>query len=485
MTEDPALIQQIIHKHVHDVRNSINSLNLQAVLLEDQGTDPEVAATLTGIRAELTRLEATMKALQLKFSEPQPSTVADDDLTQLPKQQTAPARERKSKLPTPQPDAVKHAGITAPETVLIIDDQAQNLQLIGTVLSMLGYKVIPASSGEAAFALLTANTPDLILLDMQMPGMNGIEVCLKLKTKACWADIPIIFLSAADDKNLIVQALECGGVDYVTKPFNKAELLSRVRTHLALKRAREQLRDLAEDKDELLGLLAHDLGNDLTGLHLNAVALERQLDTIPALCAPLVVNIVRSTKTVTTFVQEFLANQSAERVQVQAQPLDLRAILEAAVERQAAVAAAKQITFLVELPEHPILANADQEGVPRVLDNLLSNAIKFSPAGSRVTITAGVGPLDWTHFSVRDEGPGFTAEDQEKMFRRYGRLSASPTAGEHSTGLGLSIVKRLVDAMKGRIIVESKAGAGACITINLPAALTERKRDGLPREAIN
>ena len=485
MTEDPALIQQIIHKHVHDVRNSINSLNLQAVLLEDQGTDPEVAATLTGIRAELTRLEATMKALQLKFSEPQPSTVADDDLTQLPKQQTAPARERKSKLPTPQPDAVKHAGITAPETVLIIDDQAQNLQLIGAVLSMLGYKVIPASSGEAAFALLTANTPDLILLDMQMPGMNGIEVCLKLKTKACWADIPIIFLSAADDKNLIVQALECGGVDYVTKPFNKAELLSRVRTHLALKRAREQLRDLAEDKDELLGLLAHDLGNDLTGLHLNAVALERQLDTIPALCAPLVVNIVRSTKTVTTFVQEFLANQSAERVQVQAQPLDLRAILEAAVERQAAVAAAKRITFLVELPEHPILANADQEGVPRVLDNLLSNAIKFSPAGSRVTITAGVGPLDWTHFSVRDEGPGFTAEDQEKMFRRYGRLSASPTAGEHSTGLGLSIVKRLVDAMKGRIIVESKAGAGACITINLPAALTERKRDGLPREAIN
>jgi len=106
-----------------------------------------------------------------------------------------------------------------------------------------------------------------------------------------------------------------------------------------------------------------------------------------------------------------------------------------------------------------------------VLDNLLSNAIKFSPADSRVTLTADVGPLEWTHFSVRDEGPGFTAEDQEKMFRRYGRLSARPTAGEHSTGLGLSIVKRLVDAMKGRIIVESKAGAGACITINLPATL--------------
>ena len=471
MTEDPVLIQHIIHKHVHDVRNSINSLDLQAVLLEDQGTDPEVAATLKGMRAELTQLEATVKALQFKFSGPQPRTLTDDDLTQLPKQQTTPARERKSKLLTPQPDAVKHASITAPETVLIIDDQAQNLQLISTVLSILGYKVISASSGEAAFALLTATTPDLILLDMQMPGMNGIEVCRKLKAKACWVDIPIIFLSAADDKNLIVQALECGGVDYVTKPFNKAELLSRVRTHLALKHAREQLRGLAEDKDELLGLLTHDLGNDLAGLHLNAVALERQLDTIPALCAPLVVNIVQSTQTMTTFVQEFLANQSGERIHILPQTLDLRAVLQVAVERHAIVAATKLITLLVELPDYPILANADREGLLRVLDNLLSNAIKFSPAESRVTLTADVGPLEWTHFSVRDEGPGFTAEDQEKMFRRYGRLSARPTAGEHSTGLGLSIVKRLVDAMKGRIIVESKAGAGACITINLPATL--------------
>ncbi len=473
MIDDPALIQQIIHKHVHDVRNSINSLGLQAVLLEDQGTDPEVAATLKGMRAEMNQLEATVKALQVKFTEPQPSTVEDVDLTQVSKQQPSAARGRKPKLLIPQPDAVNLAGITASETVLIIDDQAQNLQLIGTVLSMLGYKVVPASSGEAAFGLLTANTPDLILLDMNMPGMNGIEVCRKLKSKGCWADIPIIFLSAADDKNLIVQALECGGVDYVTKPFNKAELLSRVRTHLALKRAREQLRDLAEDKDELLGLLAHDLGNDLAGLHLNAVALERQLDTIPARCAPLVSNIVRSTKTVTTFVQEFLANQSAERIQVLAEPLDIRAILEAAVERHAISVEAKRITLLLELPDHPILANADHEGVPRVLDNLLSNAIKFSPAGSRVTLSAGVGSSESAHFSVRDEGPGFTAEDQRKMFRRYGRLSAKPTDGEHSTGLGLSIVKRLVDAMKGRIVVESKVGAGACITVTLPAGEIE------------
>ena len=477
MTDDPTRIQKIIRQHVHDVRNSINNLDLQAVLLEDLGTDPEAAATLKGMRAEFTQLEAVVKALQSQFVGPQPGTTTAEDSMQLREPQILPVEETGEtetqvvKPPTPPEDTVDRAGIKAPETVLIIDDQAQNLQVIGTVLSAAGYEVIRAGSGEAALALLPACTPDLILLDMQMPGMNGIEVCLKLKAKARWADIPVIFLSAANDKNTIVQALECGGVDYVTKPFNKAELLSRVRTHLALKRAREQLRDLAEDKDELLGLLTHDLGNDLTGLHLNAVALERQLDTIPALCAPLVVNIVRSTQTVTTFVQEFLTNQSADRILVLAEPLDIRAILQDAVERHTLVAETKRITLFVELPEHPLCAHADQDALPRVLDNLLTNAIKFSPAGSCVTLSAGEGPLEWAHFSVCDEGPGFTAADKKKMFSRYGRLSARPTAGEHSTGLGLSIVKRLVEAMKGRIIVESKAGAGACITVNLPAAL--------------
>ena len=479
MTDDPTGIQQIIHQHVHDVRNSINSLDLQAVLLEDLGTDREVAATLKGMRAEFTQLEATVKALQSKFAEPQPGTLPADDLTQLRKSQIAPVGGRgevetrgiRPRPPTPQRGAVDLASITAPETVLIIDDQAQNLQIIGTVLTIVGYEVIHASSGEAAFALLAASTPDLILLDMHMPGMNGIEVCRKLKAKACWADIPIIFLSAADDKNLIVAALECGGVDYVTKPFNKAELLSRVRTHLALKRAREQLRDLTEEKDELLGLLTHDLGNDLAGLHLNAIVLEKQLGNIPPHCAASLSNIVRSVEVITAFVQEFLANQAAERIQVQLEPLDIRVILKEVVERHAILAEAKKITLVAELPDYPFYAHADQEGLPRVLDNLLSNAVKFSPIGSSVTIIAGVGPLEWTHFSVRDEGPGFTAEDQEKMFRRYGRLSAKPTAGEHSTGLGLSIVKRLVETMKGRIIVESKAGEGACITVTLPAAL--------------
>ena len=356
------------------------------------------------------------------------------------------------------------------ETILIIDDQEQNLQLLGTLVSEIGHEVITATSGRQAFELLETHTPALILLDVLMPEMNGIEVCRKIKEDARWKDVPVIFLSAADDKSLIVEALECGGVDYVTKPFNKAELLARVSTHLALRRAREDLRHLAEDKDELLGILTHDFGNHLAGIHLNATVLEWHLDAIPVPDAPLVLNIVRSTELMTAFVTEFLANQSAGRIQIEAAPFDLRTVLEEVAERYAVVARAKKVTLVVELPEHPIHACADDEALALVLDNLLSNAGKFSPIETTVTLTAGVGPQEWVHITIRDEGPGFIAEDQEKMFRRYARLSAWPTSGEPSTGLGLFIVKRLVEAMNGRVEVYSKGGAGASITVRLPAA---------------
>lgn len=360
------------------------------------------------------------------------------------------------------------------ETVLIIDDQEQNLQLIGTVLSMTGYEIILASSGEKAFDRLEARVPDLILLDVMMPDMNGIDVCRKIKADGRWSEIPIIFLSAVDDKNLIVEALECGGVDYVIKPFNKAELITRVRTHLALKQARESLRHLAEDKDELLGILTHDLQNHLAGISMSATVLWEQIEDLPPNCKTLVGNISKSTERIISFVVEFLANQSAERLSVIPEPLDIKDSLEYTVSRYEPMASAKGIVLTLEVPISPVYALADQEALARLLDNLVSNALKFSPNGRQVIIRAGTGPADRIHFSVQDEGPGFTVEDEGKMFRRYGRLSARPTGGEPSTGLGLSIVKRLVDAMSGHISVESKPGQGTLFTVRLPAAPTGR-----------
>src|SRR6185295_6783354 len=145
------------------------------------------------------------------------------------------------------------------------------------------------------------------------PGMDGVEVCRRIRENPEWKDIPIIFLSAADDKELIVRALEAGGVDFVTKPFNHAEMLSRVRTHLTLKLARDRLKQLAEDKDELLGILAHDLKNHLGGMQMSANLLrERMTQLNDSKPAQLCDNICHSTGQLLAFVKEFLANSAAD-----------------------------------------------------------------------------------------------------------------------------------------------------------------------------
>lgn len=353
-------------------------------------------------------------------------------------------------------------------TILIVDDQEQNLKVVGTVLTMTGYEVIPASSGVQALKRLEVQLPDLILLDVLMPDMDGLEVCREIKANAVLAEIPIIFLSAADDKNLIVQALETGGVDYVTKPFNKAELLTRVRTHLALKHARDQLRYLAEDKDELLGIMAHDLKNHLAGMRMSAGLLQSRGAELPEKCVTMVENIVQSTDSMIAFVREFLANQSAERLQLRREPVDLGMVIKGSVARHEAMAVVKGIEMRVELGEEPVVALADKEAVTRVLDNLVSNALKFTPAGGVLWLSAVDEPGPWVQMVVRDDGPGFSVADEEKMFRRYARLSARPTGGEPSTGLGLSIVKRLIEGMRGMVSLNKEVERGSCFVIKLP-----------------
>ncbi|MDB6069386.1 MAG: response regulator receiver sensor signal transduction histidine kinase [Verrucomicrobiales bacterium] len=348
-----------------------------------------------------------------------------------------------------------------PETILVIDDQEQNIRLVGALLSMAGYEVIPATGAEQAFRRLAVHLPDLILLDLLMPDIDGLEVCRRLKADPRWSALPVIFLSASDDKNLIVEALDSGGVDYVTKPFNKAELLCRVRTHLALKKARDDLRHLAADKDELLGIMAHDLKNHLAGMSLSAGLLCDEPAGLAPRYAGLARNILESADRMQAFVRQFLSNQSAERLSLTSFPVDLVPILRSTVSQHTLAAAAKQISMVLEPPAGPVMALVDPAAAGQVFDNLLSNALKFSPPGRMIRMSVEEGTDGFAHFRIRDEGPGFSPMDRAKIFSRYARLSARPTAGEPSTGLGLSIVKRLAEAMRGGVSLESGDGESA------------------------
>jgi two-component system sensor histidine kinase/response regulator len=368
---------------------------------------------------------------------------------------------------TPQTDRIRasHARI------LVVDDQASNVQVVGLILGTLGHEIIPASDGATALKRVAALVPDLILLDLLMPGMSGRDVCLELKKNPEWRDIPVIFLSAADDKDLIVSALDAGGVDYITKPFNQQELISRVRTQLALKAARDRLKELAEDKDELLGILAHDLKNHLGGLNMSTKLLYERIrnlhdDRIQRLAE----NAFYSSGQLLSFVKDFLANAAAEhRFEPQLTTVDAAGTASAAIRLFEDRVRHKQLEIQTDFPDEEIIALADAHALDQIFSNLLSNAVKFSPPGKKIYVAVR-GDGRFVECAIRDEGPGFTDGDKAQMFRRYGRLSARPTAGETSTGLGLSIVRKLVLAMNGELNCESNHGQGATFTFRLPKA---------------
>lgn len=371
-------------------------------------------------------------------------------------------------MPSAQKEVTNHPR----STVMVVDDQPQNVKLVSELLTLaMGYEVIEASSGEQALTLLNKSIPDLILLDVLMPELDGVETCKLIKENPLLADIPIIFLSAADDKNLIVQALESGGVDYVTKPFSRAELLTRVRTHLALKFARDSLKALAEDKDELLGILTHDLKNHLGGMQMSAQLLHDRMERQPTdgKSEHLVDNILLNTAQMLAFVKEFLANSLAERtLEFNTEPVNLAQAANQAVRQYHLAAERKEIEFVCNLDNTSSTIEADPTALKQVLDNLISNAVKFSPSKKAIHITVAPVNGDCVECCIRDEGPGFTDGDKAHMFRRYARLTARPTAGEPSTGLGLSIVKKLVEAMHGHLLLDSTLGEGATFTVRLP-----------------
>lgn len=360
---------------------------------------------------------------------------------------------------------------TATDCLLIVDDQIENIQILGLLLEPCGFEILHASHGEEALKILARRCPDLILLDLVMPGMDGFEVCHRIQENPDWAEIPIIFLSSLHDKNLVVRALENGGVDYIAKPFNHPELVARVRTQLMLKTARDHGKRLAQDKDEMLSMISHYLQNHLAGMQMSAESLYKrtQASDDPKLRL-MVENIRGASSQMRAFVKAFLANAVADRgLVIKLEPVRLDEAAIRLVQQYEDAARSKKITLQTEIRANPAWVLADASALDQVLENLLSNAVKFSPLGKSVFIRVERG-LTHMEYHIQDQGAGFTDQDKARMFGRYARLSAQPTGGEPSTGLGLSIAKKLVGAMNGELKCESVAGRGATFILRLPCA---------------
>lgn len=355
-------------------------------------------------------------------------------------------------------------------TVLVVDDIARNLRLLGSMLTEKHYEVLFASSGEKALERVAARKPDLILLDLMMPGMDGLELSRRLKADPEFMEIPIIFVTAAGETGIATQAMEAGAVDFVTKPFNKDELLARVRVHVRLKRSSDELYRIIAQKNELLSVIAHDLKNPIAAMRYGAFMLRDQGVTGDDPRGELVDSICETADRTLEFIDDQLTrnSRSLEMEQFQIEPVEPMSVVVPVIQENLMNAHRKKITLDLEIDDSMPDILADQNALVRVLKNMVSNAIKFSSSNRTVLLEVAEGSkADCLRFSVRDQGPGLSREDQELLFRPYQRLSARPTSGESSTGLGLSISRDLVEKMNGVIGCDSVLGEGSTFWVEL------------------
>jgi len=366
--------------------------------------------------------------------------------------------------------------------ILVVDDNYQNIEIARSYLNSLNYKVSMASSGKKALSMLENELPDLIILDIMMPVMDGFEFCSIIKSRKTTQDIPVIFLTALSETRDIVKAFSYGAVDYITKPFTREEFILRVKNHVniiyqqrLIKEQNEKLQILNSEKDGLLQITVHDLNNPLQSILGYSDLILRRLNKSDTEDILKFIEPLRdSTLQAINIIKDLLEVNKLEAGNyiLDTSECDFGYILTRAVNSNLNHAKSKNITLRYNQHAEIIKVNVDAAKLERIFDNIISNAIKFTHPDNSVTVNFSTSDNNGKKFAVAeiiDEGPGFKDEDIPKVFTKFARLSAKPTADENSTGLGLSIVKKLTDAMGGEVYFETQYRRGTKFIVKFPA----------------
>jgi len=372
--------------------------------------------------------------------------------------------------------------------ILIVDDEPFNVDYLVQELEDRNYATINAESGPEALKWIVAEAPDLILLDIRMPEMDGYTVCECLKADEATRDIPVLFISALDETEDKVRAFTAGGVDYVTKPFQLEEVLARVETHLALrdlqKRLKEANRELSKRLEELASsnaelqarneeldafahTVAHDLKNPLTLLIGYSSLLQKCHAEMSNEDLGRYLNLMaRGGRKMTNIIEELLLLASVRKVEeVEMVPLDMADIVAEAQGRLASLIEEYQAEIV--LPKGWPTARGYGPWVEEVWTNYVSNAIKYGGRPPRVELGATEQADGFVRFWVRDNGAGLTPEEQARLFTPFTRLHQARAEGH---GLGLSIVQRIAEKLGGQVGVESQADQGCMFFFSLEEA---------------
>lgn len=361
--------------------------------------------------------------------------------------------------------------------ILIVDDVPKNIQLLGKLLSNEGYKIAAVSNGNQVLKSAEKYRPDLILLDVMMPGKDGFEVCEELKAHPDLKGIPVIFLSAKAEQENIVDGLKLGGADYITKPFNSEELLVRVETHVSLKKSRdrieqqnEELKRLNSAKDKIYSVIGHDLRGPIGGINSFVELIHYDLDEGAS---------KEEIKEKLEILQQTSSNAwnllhnllSWARVQtgdmrLRLDEFDVSEKIHEVISLLSLSAERKGVELRFDY-EDECEQYGDALVISTILRNLLSNAIKFSENGDTIEVLLEAGSDTWS-ISIEDEGKGMSPEVVGQLFDSEEHPSKYGTENEKGSGFGLLLCQKLATLHRGKIHVQSTVGEGSVFTLEVP-----------------
>ncbi len=361
--------------------------------------------------------------------------------------------------------------------ILIVDDVMSNILLLKVLLTNEKFQIVTAGNGTEALEQVEKEKPNLILLDVMMPDINGFDVAQKLKANPDTADIPIIFLTALNSTTDIVKGFQVGGNDFISKPFNKEELIIRVMHQLSLVAAKriitsqtEELKRTIVGRDKLYSVIAHDLRAPIGSVKmvLNMLMLKLPASTIGAENFKMLTTANKTTEDVFSLLDNLLKWTESQigSLKVVSQDVDLVEVIKGVLDLYSSGAQLKKIALKLDAPVEPEV-HADIDMIKTVVRNLLSNAIKFSNENKEIVIS--VEEKDGMAIvHVKDSGCGIDPEDQKKLLHPDTHFTTYGTNNEEGSGLGLLLCKDFVKKNGGELWFTSQKGVGSTFSFSVP-----------------
>lgn len=359
------------------------------------------------------------------------------------------------------------------QIVLIVDDESSNFDVIEILLFKEGYALHHQNNGAEAIASLDTIKPDLILLDVMMPDMDGIEFCQQLKSSRQWQHIPIIFVTALSEKEDLARCLDAGADDFISKPINSTELRARVRSMLRIKSQYDRIQNTMTLREEMMQTIVHDLRNPLIGILLGCESLKGLVLNDRA--QKRIAQIGKTTEQMRLLIDDILTigKIEANKLILNRTQIDLTELIKLAIADFDTFTTSKQIQLLGEFPTEPAYISGDINLIRRVLDNLIDNAIKFSSQQSSIILKVeylfkNLNRQNLIKIQVIDCGIGINSEQKQAIFEKY--EVGNIVLGVSQIGLGLSFCKMVIEAHQGSISVANNEPKGAIFTILLDRA---------------